>query len=332
MTLPAIMFGIKTVSILTEIVHPCNRSYFANLVLILVNFLHITKVRYVLESETKHDFRCKCIGFPTDLLELLEKSTGFKGVETFDTDQVQTQLSVELVNSWSLPIVTLTCIAVALPNIPKDTIKSLLRSVGEGLSYTHQVEESLNREKEYVNIRKATIILWNEVEHKCMWLDKALQKDDFRNKTTKEILKWFSDEAKEIVREIKGGIRGEMVEKPPKELIAANSMYRIAETILLRYDNTEPVTKKKKQLFTLISGMIADILCACFTNIPRVITVKCNVSVIEKREASVKAAAKLLGKTSKIIERLETCELPSMDPDKMAYVDEWRLYLKQSIP
>ncbi|KAJ0880489.1 hypothetical protein HanRHA438_Chr10g0463721 [Helianthus annuus] len=265
-----------------------------------------------------------------DLLELLEKSTGFKGVETFDTDQVQTQLSVELVNSWSLPIVTLTCIAVALPNIPKDTIKSLLRSVGEGLSYTHQVEESLNSEKEYVNIRKATIILWNEVEHKCMWLDKALQKDDFRNKTAKEILKWFSDRAKEIVREIKEGIRGEMVENPPKELIAANSMYRIAETIFLRDDNTEPITKK--QLFTLLSGVIADILCACFTNIPRVITVKCNESVIEKREASVKAAAKLLGKTSKIIERLETCELPSMDPDKMAYVDEWRLYLKQSIP
>ncbi|XP_076924096.1 uncharacterized protein LOC143586428 [Bidens hawaiensis] len=261
-----------------------------------------------------------------DLLELLERSNGFKGVENLDTDQVRPLLSVELVNSWSLPIVTLTCIAVALPNIPKGAIKSLLKSVGEGLSYTHQVEESLNCEKEYVNIRKASVILWNEVEHKCKWLDKALQKDDFSGKTATEILKWFSDRAKEIVRGIH---QGEMVENTPKELIAANSMYRIAETILLRDEsNAVPITKK--QLFSLLNGMIADIFSACFTNLPRVITVKCQESVIEKREASVKDAAKLLGRTTKIIQRLETRELPRMDPDKMAYIDKWHLYLKHS--
>ncbi|KAI3774899.1 hypothetical protein L1987_49462 [Smallanthus sonchifolius] len=265
-----------------------------------------------------------------NLLELLEKSTGFKGVENFDTD-VQPLLSVELVNSWSLPIVTLACIAVALPNIHMDTIKSLLRSVGEGLTYTHLVEESLNCENEYVNVRKATIILWNEVEHKCKWLDKAIEKDAFRGKKATEILNWFSDRAKEIVREISAGISGETMENAPKELIAANSMYRITETILLR-DESSTEQINEKQLFALLNGMIADIFSACFTNIPRVITVKCHESVIEKREASVKVAAKLLGKTTKIIERLETCEVPIMDPDKMAYVDEWRLYLKQSIP
>ncbi|KAF5787270.1 hypothetical protein HanXRQr2_Chr10g0450871 [Helianthus annuus] len=277
---------------------------------------------YILEAEKEQN---------KDLLELLDKFTGFKGVENFDTDHVQSLLSFEIVNSWSLPIVTLTCIAVALPNIPKDKTKSLLRSVGEGLSYTHQVEENLNCEKEYVNIRKATIILWNEVEHKCKWLDKALQKDDFRGKTTREILKWFSNRANEFVTEFNRSINGEMVQNPPKELIAANSMYRIAETILLRDESNREATTEK-QLFALLSGMIADILGACFTNLPRVIIVKCHESVIEKREASVKAAAKLLGKTSKIIERLEACELPSMDPDKMSYVDEWRLYLKQIIP
>ncbi|MFS7980226.1 hypothetical protein Hanom_Chr10g00936931 [Helianthus anomalus] len=273
---------------------------------------------FILKAEKKQN---------KDLLKLLEKSTGFKGVETFDIDQVQTLLAVELVNSWSLPIVTLTCIAVDLPNVPKDAIKSLLRSVGEGLLYTHQVEESLCCEKEYVNIRKATIILWNEVEHNCMWLDKALGKGGFRGKTATDILKWFSNRAKEIVTKL----NGEMVDNPPKELIAANSMYRIAETILLRDEsNTEPITKKK--LFALLSGMIADILCACFTNLPRVIIVKCQESVIEKREASVKVAAKLLGKTTKIIERLQTCDLQRIDPDKMSYIEGWRLCLKRSIP
>lgn len=48
--------------------------------------------------------------------------------------------------------------------------------------------------------------------------------------------------------------------------------------------------------------------------------------MIEKREASVRVAAKLLGKTIKIIEQLETLELPSMDDDKMAYIDEWHLH------
>ncbi|KAJ0635304.1 hypothetical protein HanOQP8_Chr17g0649361 [Helianthus annuus] len=266
-----------------------------------------------------------------NLLELLEKSTGFKGVEIFDSDHVQPLLCVEHVNSWSLPIVTLTCIAVALRDIHKDAVQNLFKSVGEGLSYTHLVEESLNCASEYVILRKASVALWHEVENNCRWLDIPLAKKEFKGKTTIEIIKWFSDKAKEIVTEIKESTNGELVENPSKTLIAANSMYRITQTILLRsQSNKEPITKK--QLFAHLSGMIADIFSACFTNIPRVITMRCHESVIEKREESVKVAAKLLGKTTKIIERLETCEVPSMDADKMAYVDEWRLYLMQSIP
>ena len=108
-------------------------------------------------------------------------------------------------------------------------------------------------------------------------------------------------------------------------------MYRIAQTIILRdQSNTEPLSKK--QLFALLNGMIADIFSACFTNLPRVIVMKCQESVIGKREASVKVAARLLGNTTKIIERLDKLEMPSMDPDKMAYIDQWCIYLKQSIP
>ncbi|PWA40517.1 hypothetical protein CTI12_AA562090 [Artemisia annua] len=267
-----------------------------------------------------------------NLQKLLEKSTGFEGVELFDTNDVKCLLPVELVNSWSLPVVTLTCIAVAIPDIHKYAVESLLRSVSEGLSYTHLVEESLNSASEYVDIRKATKSLWHEVEYNCRWLNTTLLKSAFEGKTTIEILNWFSDKGEEIVIEIHKSSNGKMVENSSsKELIAANSMYRIAQTIILRdQSNAEPLSKK--QLFALLNGMIADILSACFTNLPRVITMKCHESVIEKREASVKGAARLLGKTTKIIERLEKRELPSMDFDKMAYIDEWRLYLKQSIP
>ncbi|XP_076956849.1 uncharacterized protein LOC143632156 [Bidens hawaiensis] len=266
-----------------------------------------------------------------NLLELLERSAGFKGVEIFDTDQVQSLLPVELVNSWGLSIVTLTCIAVALPNIPKDTVRSLIESVDKGLSYTHLVEESLSCSSEYLNLRKASMALWHEIENKCKWLDNPLAKNVFKGKTTTEIIKWFSDKAKEIVIGINVSTNGELVENPSMTLIAANSMYRITQTILLRFQsNIESMTKK--QLFAHLNDMIADILCACFTNLPRAITTRCHESVIEKREASVKVATKLLGETSKIIERLETRDVPSMDDGKMAYIDEWRLYLKQSNP
>ena len=108
------------------------------------------------------------------LLELLEKYIGFDGVEKFDTDQIQPLHFVQLVNSWRLPIVILTCIVVALQHTPKDIVKNLVKSVGEGLSYIHLVEKSLNVSSEYVNIRKATIILWHEVENNRTWSKNSL--------------------------------------------------------------------------------------------------------------------------------------------------------------
>ncbi|KAM0054114.1 hypothetical protein Hdeb2414_s0006g00191401 [Helianthus debilis subsp. tardiflorus] len=235
-----------------------------------------------------------------NLLELLDKFNEFEGVQIFDTDHVQSLLPAEFVNSWSLPIVTLTCIAVSIPKIRKDAVESLLRSVGEGLSFTHLVEESLNCSSEYVNLRKASMSLWHEVEYKCKWLDNPLSKYVFNGKNATEIVKFFSDKAKEIVTEILASNDREQPENPPNELIAANSMYPITQTILFRFEsNTEPVTKKK--LFSHLESMIADIFCACFTNLPRVITMRCHESVIEKREASVKVAAKLFGKTAKIM-------------------------------
>nr|GEY48124.1 hypothetical protein [Tanacetum cinerariifolium] len=186
-----------------------------------------------------------------DLLKLLEKSTSFRGVKKFGMSQYEPLYSVELVSSWSLPIVTLTCIVVALPHIPKDRVENLVESISEGKQ--------------------------------------------------QQILVWFAYKAEEIVLEFNNSSTGIVVRNTPKELIAFNLMYRITRTILHReHGNSEPLSKK--QLFALLNGMIADILSACFTNIPQVIKMKCHESVIEKRKASVRVAAKLLGKTKKILE------------------------------
>ncbi|CAI9275296.1 unnamed protein product [Lactuca saligna] len=266
-----------------------------------------------------------------NLLKFLDKSTGFQGVEKFEIYQVQPLLSIELPNSWSLPIVTLTCIAAALPNIGKDATNWLIKCVGEGLFYTCVVEESLNNGCQYVNIQKAAMTSWDEVEDNHKWLGKTLEKNAYKGKTSREILEWFAHKAEEIVIEFSKSLNGEEpVEYLPRKLIVANSMHRIAHSIMLTYQsNILEITEE--QLFTLLSHMIADILVACFTNMPRVIVMKCHESAIEKREASVEAATKLLGRTTEIIKRIKMYELPNIDHDKMAFIDEWRLHL-QRIP
>ncbi|XP_023745372.2 uncharacterized protein LOC111893526 [Lactuca sativa] len=210
-----------------------------------------------------------------NLLMFLEKSTGFEGVEKFDIYQVQPLLSIELPNTWSLPIVTLTCIAISLPNIGKDATNNLFKCVGGGLFYTHIVEESLNNALKYVNIQKAAMTLWDEVEDNYKWLENTLEKRAYDGKTSREILEWFSHKAEEIVIEVsKSTNGGEPVEYLPWKLIVANSMYRITQTIMLTYQS-DILEINEEWLFTLLNHMIADILVACFTNIPRVITMKC---------------------------------------------------------
>ncbi|KAM0027137.1 hypothetical protein Hdeb2414_s0020g00566321 [Helianthus debilis subsp. tardiflorus] len=175
----------------------------------------------------------------------------------------------------------------------------------------------------YVNIRRATLTLWHEVEHKCKWLGNTLERIAYERKTPKEVIKSLARMAEEIVNEINTRTNGEPVEKenPPLKLIAA-------QTILHTYEsNTLEIIED--ELFTRLSEMIADILAACLTNIPQAVIMRCHESAIEKREASVLAAINLFGRTTEIIKGLETHELPYMDPDKMGFIDEWRHHLKQ---
>ncbi|GKE06498.1 hypothetical protein Tco_1398516 [Tanacetum coccineum] len=70
-----------------------------------------------------------------NILELLLKSGGFKGVKNFDSDQVLDLPSFNL-NSWSLPVVTLKCMAIVVPGISEDQIDKLIDGVDEALWYT----------------------------------------------------------------------------------------------------------------------------------------------------------------------------------------------------
>ncbi|KAI3679384.1 hypothetical protein L2E82_51293 [Cichorium intybus] len=109
--------------------------------------------------------------------------------------------------------------------------------------------------------------------------------------------------------------------------ISANSMYRITETILLSYHEAS-----QKELFVQLSSMIAGILSACLTNLHQVIAMKCYRTAIEKMEASVQAAAQLLGETTQIINSLQQRELPCLDPNELAFIDKWRAYFRDYFP
>ncbi|KAJ9550032.1 hypothetical protein OSB04_022575 [Centaurea solstitialis] len=198
-----------------------------------------------------------------------------------------------------------------------------------GISYILLVEESLNNMGEYVKIRKSTMGLWREVEVSYRWLGNMPQRNAFRDKTPKDILEWFSDKAKKIVVEMSKDNNEEKLDDSHDKLIVADSMYRVIQTIKVKYAN-DIEQNGEDELFGLLSSMIADILVACFTNLPCVIAMKCHEDAIEKREASVQSAAKLLGSTKKILEKIQLCEVPTLDPDQMASIDEWRVHLKQS--
>ncbi|KAI3679380.1 hypothetical protein L2E82_51289 [Cichorium intybus] len=260
---------------------------------------------------------------PENLVKLLAKSRpGFEGVEKFDSPHVPPLLSEEYLHCWSLPLVTLTIVAVSLPNIQKNLLDCLLSGVREGLVYVSLVEETLNAFDDHVGIQKAAKTLWLEVEANRKWLGNKLPKLAPQVNTAGRILQWLSNTAE------RNYLRCDNSEYMS---ISANSMYRITKTIMLSYDEKID-TFSQVELFTELSSLIADILGACLNNLPQVIIMKCHTSAIEKREASVHAAAQLLGETTQIISSLQVLGPPRLNPEELAFIDKWRAYFMHHFP
>ncbi|PWA79633.1 hypothetical protein CTI12_AA203530 [Artemisia annua] len=267
---------------------------------------------------------------PRNLIKLLKKSTGFQGVLEFDNDQVPPLHSEETKNSWSLVVVTLTAIFVALPNTARDHGEGLIASMREGLRIIRTIEECLNTDSDLVKTRKAARRVWTEVEVYRKWLQIDLQKKAHDGKTTKEILEWLRDEAVKIVIQFKS-CKTRRIDDSRYKFIAASSMYRVSQCILIHCGELENWPTDGKVL-EWISNMIADILCACFTNLPRVIKMMCHHDAIEKREDSVRSAAQLLGRSRNVLKILNICQLPNMDVDSMTYISKWHALPKSDIP
>ncbi|KAI3733047.1 hypothetical protein L1987_64262 [Smallanthus sonchifolius] len=268
---------------------------------------------------------------PKNLIKLLEKSTGFNGVIEFDNDQVPPLYPQEINNCWSLVVVTLTATAMALPNIENSHFKGLLSSMREGLQIVTHIEECLNVDGDSIKVRKAARRVWTEVEVYRTWLQIDLQKMARKGKTSKEILQWIGDEAAKVVIQYISS-KKTSIDRSPYKFILASSMYRISQTILLHYNERENWLNDE-ELFEWISGIIADVLLACFANLPHVIKLKCHHQAIEKRGDNIRIAAQLLGKSKKILKILKASDFPNLDEDSMAYIDRWWCaLLKSQVP
>ncbi|PWA87103.1 hypothetical protein CTI12_AA135620 [Artemisia annua] len=267
---------------------------------------------------------------PKNLMKLLQKSKGFEGVENLYCHHVPPLLSTEYPECWSLPLISLTTIAISLPNIQNDIVDSLLRSVSEGLLYVTLVEESLNATHECVRIQKAAKMLWLEVEVHHKWLGNKVKDRVPQVNTARNTLEWFRDTAKNVT-EVETMDIEELDNNSVCKSVSANSMYHITQTILLSYQDTIDELSQEV-LFTRLSSMISGILAACLTNLPQVIAMKCHTSSIEKREASVYAAAHLLGETMQIINNLQDRELPSLNSDEFPFINKWCAYFRDPFP
>lgn len=273
---------------------------------------------------------------PRHLAELLKKSTvHFEGMAKFNCNEVPSLHSEEPPNCWSLSVVTLSSIIIALPNISSDGANRLLCSVREGLLYIRQIEKSLDTKGDLVNARKAADYVSLGVELYRKWLAVDLQEMALKGETSKENLNHLAAIAKKTVTGFMREDVNEGLDKNPLNwplrVIAANSMYRISQTIMLDYQESDHALTDDK-LFENISVMIADIMAACLTNLPRLIISNSHCSSIEKQEESVKNAARLLGETEEILEILQQLELPNINADQVPYIDEWSSIVKQQSP
>ncbi|KAK6123505.1 hypothetical protein DH2020_042742 [Rehmannia glutinosa] len=214
-------------------------------------------------------------------------------------------------------VVTLTSIAISLPNITDCKSNKLLSAVSEGLYFAKLIEKNVEKNGELVSIRNAADVVWVGLELYRKWQDKDLQTAGLKGKTHKETLQKLSDIAEKTVTNFMTDTNNFLVQDPlnwPVKVIAANSMYRITQTILLA--DKDDHLQTDEELFERLSIMISDILAACLTNLARVIIFKCHNCSINDRERSMRQAAVILGESEEIIEILEQRELPSLDPEK----------------
>ncbi|GER56816.1 hypothetical protein STAS_34568 [Striga asiatica] len=267
---------------------------------------------------------------PTNLIGLMHKIGNFKGLKEVDRNQVPSLHSQEPHKCWSLPLVTLTSIAISLPKISKQKTDWLLRSVDEGLVYVKLIEKSLDKKGNLLNNRNAADVIWVGVELYRKWQGKDIHKTSLKCRDSKESLEELSRNAEKDILDFKTEVNDFLMENPvnwPVKIVAANSMYRICRRLLIAYEGD--YLKADEGLFDQICNMIANIMAACLTNLMRVIIEKCRRKAIKEKERIVRKAALLLGETEEILRVIQQHREKITDPDELEFIEKWCKLVKR---
>ncbi|KAH6809462.1 hypothetical protein C2S51_027245 [Perilla frutescens var. frutescens] len=271
---------------------------------------------------------------PENLISLLHKVGNFKVLKEVDKNQVASLHSQEPPKCWSLPLVTLTSIAIALPNIPKKDVSWLIRSVDEGLFYVKLIEKTMDKKGNLVNSRNAADVIWVGVELYRKWQDNDLHETSLKGRNSKETLQELSNKAEQAIVDFKREVKDFLMENPlnwPVKAIAANSMYRICQRLLKAYEGD--YLQADERLFKQLTNMIANIMAACLTNLMRIIIIKCHRKDIKMKEKNVRQAALLLGETEEILQILKQHRTTTRsDPNESEFIEKWcNLMIKRKI-
>ncbi|XP_058111273.1 uncharacterized protein LOC131254298 [Magnolia sinica] len=205
------------------------------------------------------------------LMDLLSKSTiseGFKGICDFDSDVFRPVGSEESPpNLWALTLVTLVSIAIAIPRTDRELIEPLLHGVHEGLRCMRFIEKKLDL-KGLVNIKEAAHIIWQGVDLNHKWLDVDLSTLIPEEKDPKKIIGRLAEIGKDCVLDFEKTMApmcgNKKTLKWTAKALAANSLYRICQTILDDYENK---FGSAEELFEWLCVTISNILGARLTNL-----------------------------------------------------------------
>lgn len=265
--------------------------------------------RYIEKAEKKQ---------PHHFLSLLRRSTSFDGVLDFALDD-----STEIVNSWSLQIISLVCIAISLPTISSDDSLELLMSVEEGIEYTYLVDETLDTWVNSVDILRVCKTMWRlvTVHRSCMGI--SLPSRTHRGRRPAEIIQEFMVKAQHIIsRFYDEEDEWEVLE----DKIVAESMFRVANTILVNWSTTDIDHADEDRLFSRLRGMISEIFAASLNNLPRLVMLKFTEDSHKDREGCVRSAATLVGNLKDTLHNIQGRQLPRIRFDKTTSILEWRSY------
>ncbi|KAL7177354.1 hypothetical protein ACSBR2_030665 [Camellia fascicularis] len=205
-------------------------------------------------------FKCSKESTKGFKIKLKPESYWIKRLEEWKKSSIV--LQIRAANCWALPLVTLTCIAIAISKINKDIADRLVRSMSEGLSYVRHFDETMDTKRNLTNSRDAVDKVWLGVELDGKWLDEDLTRIAPKETFCQETFQILANFAQKIVIKYKADINGSLDGNPtnwPINVIAANSMYRICKSLLLD-DEGNNHQINHDELFVKLFDMIACIL------------------------------------------------------------------------